>query len=159
MNIMTKGSSWSCFTPLIFLREQDIPLCSSQLWGWHPMYAIYLPLVWLIEGFEWPSCGRSPCDRLYFPYGALWAKGHVVFIPLDSLVFVLIIIPEPARISFFSQISTISLFKWAPLSAPSGPCSPLCNDRDPYENGNTSSSRACLVTNVVAKAIWGSAYL
>ena len=47
---------------------------------------------------------QSSCDGLYLPYGTLWMKGHVIFVPLRDFMLTLVIIPGSIGISLLHEL-------------------------------------------------------
>ena len=83
----------------ILFREKHVPVCLSLLQGWDPMNAVHLPLIWFLEGFEWPTCGQPSCNRLYLPNHTWRTLGREVFIPWWGFALVLVVIPGPIGFS------------------------------------------------------------
>ena len=135
-----------------FPWKVHVLICSSLLQGRQAINTVYLPLVWLLEWFEWPSCGWSTYDGFYFPYCALWTRWEAVFVFLRSFVLVLLAIPVCWNLPF-SCISVTSPSIWVLLSAPSNLGNPLCNVRGPYESDNISSYHVHWVMSGVVWAI------
>ena len=119
------------------------------------MNTVHLPLVWLPEELEWPLCGRSSCDDFYFPYCTLWTRRHVDLVPLRAFMLILVTIPEPARIPFFTYFCSY-LFHISSSIYSFRSHSPLCNTRNLCENDSISSYHAHWVRSAMVLAIWDS---
>ena len=99
----------------IFFKEKYVPICSSLFRGGYSVDSIHLPLIWLLEGFDWPFCGWPAYDRLYLLDHAWWILGRTVLIPWWGFTLVLVILLRPTRFSILHKPLQFPFFIWAPL--------------------------------------------
>ena len=137
MSMMTNRSSWGCFTPLASSSEKyiswPIHLCfrGGRLWTlftclWYdflrelndPLVMVFIsPIVLCGRGGMWSSSLREP---------SWWS-----LLPSLNLL----------KFPFFRYFCSFPLHMNSFICS-LGPGNPLCNARDPCENGNISSYRA-----------------
>ena len=139
ISMMTSGSSWGCFTPLASSFEKHISwfvlLCfrGGRLWT-------LFTCLWrdFLRDLNDPHVDGSPMMIFISPVALCGWEG-IWSLSLWKLNVDPCYHPWSCWNPLSSRISTVSLFVWAFLSAPSGLNSPLCNARDLCENYCISS--------------------
>ena len=151
LSIMTKGSSWGCFTPLASSSEKNMSLFVHLCFEGGILWILFTCLWYdFLRDLIDPSVDGLPMIVFIssIMLGGYWdvrssSLGEALRL---SLLSSLNLLGSP----FFTNLYSFPFHMSSFIFAPSCLCNLLCNGRNPCGNGNTSSYYARWVTNVMA---------